>query len=203
MPQAPMLFVSGLCVIALWEQKFPISLQFPGPSGLSRCPSVRLVMWTSGLLPGSEARAVRQGPAFGRTPRLEGPHTWLNTLLSLSWNSSSFLKKRPPILILYYALQSFSGVVYGCLLYFFFYPFKFYISTEWIQSYCRRCRSFINFSTWFKIRAHILVRVCRAHIFPSASGPCIAWCSSGLEPFLIVTTKECYWHLVGAGQGRC
>ena len=59
MPQIPMLFVPGLGVIVQWEQKLPTRLRFPGPTGLSRCPSGRSVVGASELLPGSEAQAVR------------------------------------------------------------------------------------------------------------------------------------------------
>lgn len=84
----------------------------------------------------------------------------------------------------------------GCL----FFSFRFYISMEWIQSFCCCCRTFINFYTWFKIWEGILISVYRAHIFPSASGPQVAQHSTVLETFVIVTTKECYWHLVDGGQ---
>ena len=138
------------------------------------------------------------GSQTGRTLHLEGPHTWFNALLSLSWNSSSFLKKRPHIFILYYALQSFSGAVYGGL-FFFFYPFKFYISREWIQSFCRCCRSFINFHTRLKTRVPMLVSVCRAHIFffclRSPCGSTQFWSGDGLDCHdegVLLTSSGCW-----------
>ena len=54
---------------------------------VTRCPSAPLLQqpWLCGLWP-------RQ---WHKAPHLEGSCTWVNTLLSSSWNSSSFMNKRP------------------------------------------------------------------------------------------------------------
>lgn len=40
-----------------------------------------------------------------RTPHLEGLHVWFNALLSLSWDSSPFLREKPHIFIFHWAHQ--------------------------------------------------------------------------------------------------
>ena len=63
----------------------------------TRCPSAPLLQqpWLCGLWP-------RQ---WHKAPHLEGSCTWVNTLLSSSWNSSSFMNKRLHIFSLLWALQ--------------------------------------------------------------------------------------------------
>ena len=64
---------------------------------VTRCPSAPLLQqpWLCGLWP-------RQ---WHKAPHLEGSCTWVNTLLSSSWNSSSFMNKRLHIFSLLWALQ--------------------------------------------------------------------------------------------------
>lgn len=73
-----MLFVLGCCVIVQWEQLFPISLGFPGPTQLSHSPSGRL-----GNMGFRVSFMGMRTVQLNRTPHLERLHTWLNILLSL------------------------------------------------------------------------------------------------------------------------
>lgn len=195
-----MLFVLGCCVIVQCEQLLPISLGFPGPTQLSHSPSGRL-----GNMGFRESFTSVRPVQLTRAPCSEGPHASKGPILGLTFFCHcfeilhNFWRRRPVFSFCTGSCKVSHGLVSRCLLFVVFCPFKFHISIEWIQSFCC-CKPFINFLHSVQNMRGLFGKCTQGTHSSSYCRLQYGLACSGLNTFLIITTKGCYWHLVGSGQ---